>query len=418
MKNKIMFIFGGAVGLVLSLPALAQHSDVVYEDDGRRELIETPVNPMVTAAAPAIAALMPLANLTPVGANFRLPATTFGASYNLCPNERFADQPNPAFCTGFLVEPQVMATAASCISTPADCAQTAIVFDFAKTASGVSLDVPGTSVFHCQEIMQRVQGGPGNPDFVLIHLDTPTSNRTPLKIRRQGQIATGASVVAVGFPSGLPAKVMDGAKVMTSDAANSFFATDVDAFAGAAGSPVMATSDGVVEGILARGGKDYEVRGGCTAMKHCAAGECAGQEATRAGLLAEFIEDPSRPTRTNEHEYAALNLAIPDSNPTGITYEMPIDQPLAVAHAKILVRITHTYIADLKVTLIHPDGTEYILHNQAGGGTDNIDQEYDLLRTWREKPASGTWKLKVQDLAAQDVGTLTYVKLTLTTFDN
>ena len=50
----------------------------------------------------------------------------------------------------------------------------------------------------------------------------------------------------------------------------------------------------------------------------------------------------------------------------------------------------HTYIGELLVTLIAPDGSSYLLHNRAGGSTDNIDQTYTTnLST---DPANGTWE--------------------------
>ncbi len=56
----------------------------------------------------------------------------------------------------------------------------------------------------------------------------------------------------------------------------------------------------------------------------------------------------------------------------------------ASATATVEVHIVHTYIGDLIVTLIAPDGSTYPLHNRAGGSTDNIDQTYTtnlVLRT-------------------------------------
>ena len=62
----------------------------------------------------------------------------------------------------------------------------------------------------------------------------------------------------------------------------------------------------------------------------------------------------------------------------------------------------HTYIGDLLVTLVAPDGSTYVLHNRAGGSTDNIDQTYTVNLS--SEPANGTWRLRVQDAAAADVG--------------
>ena len=66
------------------------------------------------------------------------------------------------------------------------------------------------------------------------------------------------------------------------------------------------------------------------------------------------------------------------------------------------MNIVHTYIGDLVVSLIAPDGTTYVLHNRTGGATDNINQTYTVnLST---ETSNGAWKLQVQDAASGDTG--------------
>lgn len=74
----------------------------------------------------------------------------------------------------------------------------------------------------------------------------------------------------------------------------------------------------------------------------------------------------------------------------------------ASSKATIEVHIVHTWIGDLAVTLIAPDGSTYLLHKRAGGGTDNIDRTYTVNLS--SEPAGGTWRLRVRDAAAADVG--------------
>ncbi|WP_306207027.1 M4 family metallopeptidase [Actinoplanes sp. RD1] len=75
------------------------------------------------------------------------------------------------------------------------------------------------------------------------------------------------------------------------------------------------------------------------------------------------------------------------------------------------VQILHTYIGDLVVSLIAPDGTAYVLQSRSGGSADNIDKEFPLNLS--SEAANGTWKLRVQDAANLDTGTLTSWSLTL-----
>lgn len=61
-----------------------------------------------------------------------------------------------------------------------------------------------------------------------------------------------------------------------------------------------------------------------------------------------------------------------------------------------------TYIGDLKVDLVAPDGSLYNIHNRTGGSADNINTTMTLnLST---EALNGTWKLRVNDNANADTG--------------
>ena len=90
----------------------------------------------------------------------------------------------------------------------------------------------------------------------------------------------------------------------------------------------------------------------------------------------------------------------------GATVESPVTVSgrtgNAPSNAQVAVAIVHTYIGDLKVDLVAPDGSVYTLHNRAGGSADNINTTYTVnLST---EALNGTWKLRVNDNAAGDVG--------------
>ena len=73
--------------------------------------------------------------------------------------------------------------------------------------------------------------------------------------------------------------------------------------------------------------------------------------------------------------------------------------------------ITHTYIGDLKIDLIAPDGTTRTLHNRSGGSTNDIDQTY--APSFGSIPISGAWKLQINDNYNADPGTLNSWTLTI-----
>ena len=106
-------------------------------------------------------------------------------------------------------------------------------------------------------------------------------------------------------------------------------------------------------------------------------------------------------------------MAIPDKNPNGIVDELTITKLLKGEKFFVEVNITHTYRGDLKVSLVDPQGTIYVLHNRSGKGADNIvgtyglDLEaYDSLAGLSSISSGGKWKIIVSDLASLDVGVL------------
>lgn len=102
---------------------------------------------------------------------------------------------------------------------------------------------------------------------------------------------------------------------------------------------------------------------------------------------------------------------IPDNDPAGIEDIINVPDSGQLRDIRVKVDITHTYIGDLKVSLIAPDGTTVLLHNRTGSSRNNIRETYDYtstpaLATLKDQSITGEWILKVEDRASQDVGIL------------
>ncbi|WP_331773431.1 proprotein convertase P-domain-containing protein (plasmid) [Embleya sp. NBC_00888] len=83
----------------------------------------------------------------------------------------------------------------------------------------------------------------------------------------------------------------------------------------------------------------------------------------------------------------------------------------APATLKVGVDIKHTWRGDLTVDLVAPDGTAYRLKNSSGSDSaDNIITTYTVDAS--SEVANGTWRLKVQDVAAADTGKIDSWKVT------
>ncbi len=77
----------------------------------------------------------------------------------------------------------------------------------------------------------------------------------------------------------------------------------------------------------------------------------------------------------------------------------------------VAVNITHSYIGDLKVDLVAPDGTTRTLHDRTGYEADDIDQTY--APDFGGVGIAGDWTLHIRDGAGGDAGTLNGWTLTI-----
>ncbi len=107
------------------------------------------------------------------------------------------------------------------------------------------------------------------------------------------------------------------------------------------------------------------------------------------------------------------NLSVPDNDPSGIADTLKVDRDGVVKGVKVDIDLRHTYVGDLDVLLIAPDGTQVKLHARGGRDADDLVGTYgdglqsnDDLQKLVGKQAKGDWQLKVVDLAGQDVGNL------------
>ena len=103
------------------------------------------------------------------------------------------------------------------------------------------------------------------------------------------------------------------------------------------------------------------------------------------------------------------NLTIPDLATVSDT--ITVSSSGTVASVSVTVDITHTYIGDLKIDLIAPDGTTRTLHDREGGTANNIYKTYTL--PFGSVPISGVWTLQINDNYDVDSGVLNSWTLTV-----
>ncbi|MDX3515968.1 M4 family metallopeptidase [Streptomyces caniscabiei] len=109
---------------------------------------------------------------------------------------------------------------------------------------------------------------------------------------------------------------------------------------------------------------------------------------------------------------STTDVSIPD-NGAAVTSPITVSGRTgnAPSNLAVAVDVVHTYIGDLQVQLVAPDGTAYTLKAYGtGGSTDNINTTYTVNAS--SEVANGVWQLRVQDNAARDTGYINSWKLT------
>lgn len=118
--------------------------------------------------------------------------------------------------------------------------------------------------------------------------------------------------------------------------------------------------------------------------------------------------DPTQCTGTNGD-----NVAIPD-NGSAVTSSITLSgcSGNASTSSKVEVHVQHTWRGDVTVDLLAPDGSSYRLKNASGNDSaDDIHETYTVNLS--SEARNGTWKLRLQDTARYDTGTLDTWTLTL-----
>lgn len=128
--------------------------------------------------------------------------------------------------------------------------------------------------------------------------------------------------------------------------------------------------------------------------------------AFRAVQAAASAVDDERVVDVEE----APGLEIPDVG-TPVVSSVDIGEQGTINELRIKVNISHTYIGDLRVDLIAPDGTAVVLHNNTGGSANDLAKTYSIqeapaLRALLGKPIQGRWQLRVRDTFRLDIGRL------------
>jgi V8-like Glu-specific endopeptidase len=298
---------GGAVQTVPGLEAfdtkeivaeLRDRQKVIYDTDDRDDMFDVG-DPHILTDADSVVALVDASDVVDNGnGTSRLNGQLFGTRYNLCQNEPFRDQPSIAFCTGFLVDPSIVATAAHCVDS-SSLNSIRFVFGFEMVnATTPDTTIENDEIYRGIRILGRQIGTQGT-DWALVQIDRPVLNHPWVRIRRSGKIPDGAAVHVIGHPCGLPKKYAGGA-VVRDNTPSRYFVANTDTYGGNSGSPIFNHATHEAEGILVRGETDFVWNGNCRVSNVCPANGCRGEDCTRTTEFASLVP-------RNEHDFIPFN---------------------------------------------------------------------------------------------------------------
>jgi hypothetical protein len=282
---------GCEVDLAAVLDAVPNEADdVIYGTDNRQDVY---AHPDATLRARAMESTVALMTLGVVNAsnpnNVTFLSSTLKSVYGLCATERFLNDPTPAFCSGTLIDDDLVMTAGHCVTNQTDCNNTDIVFRYYATAARTLRTVTTSDIFRCRNIVVRQQGTISGQllDYAVIRLDraaTPRFAPAPLRIHTRATLGDGRRLAIVGSPYGVPFKIDAGGWVRDGRApVSDYFVDNLDTFPGNSGSGVYELGSYTVAGVHVRGDSTnfvWDAANACRTLRVCSDNGCTGQDAT------------------------------------------------------------------------------------------------------------------------------------------
>ncbi|MEN0059684.1 MAG: serine protease [Bdellovibrio sp.] len=308
MKTRAMeYLLIGLSSLVMTAceerrdsPAMMVDTAVIYDGDSRQDRLPAFISESWYEWGSAVAMLVSTSNLTlQADGTWSVYSLPLHKNFPLCSDENFLTQPTLGFCSGTLVAPDVVLTAAHCVQRAEDCSETAFLFgwDLAKSSQP---RITRQEVYKCKKIL-HFELTRRDVDYALVQLDRPVEHIRPLPVALEPSILRHDSLVSLSYPLGLPLK-KDQARVLNNDEGKASFSVEVDTFHGSSGSPLLNTR-GEIVGILVRGQDDiteddqYRVQseGGCVNFHRCENGSCWGETYFKTSRMSEAARRILRP---------------------------------------------------------------------------------------------------------------------------
>lgn len=375
--------------------------------------------------------------------NITFKAQPLGTTYNLCSGQSFWSELVPAFCSGTLIDDELVLTAGNCIPTAADCASTRFVFRF-YSDTYYSLQIVTTDdVFSCQQLVVREQGvvDGKNLDYAIVRLDRPATPRfTPAPVRAGNRpIATGQPLAVIGASSGTRIKIDSPGTVLEPRASTlDYFVAATDTFNGTTGAGVYELSGYSVAGILVRGDRDYapsSSSGSCRVARVCGELGCRGEHITYVRpALDAYCQAASSPRLCppgeaspplNTYDFVATDTQMAQRNTINRKVTLAAGERLYVGTCGM--GSSGSASGDTYLRVFSPDGTEVASNDDACGSRASLlfftaqaageheirvgchgDERCTGTVVWSGSPPNGTHDYSVADTASATQNTVNW----------
>jgi hypothetical protein len=232
---------------------------ILYGRDDRQDAFEVTDRGVRARLEASVVALLPRSALREQEDGVTLKAPTWGEAEQLCADEPFQEQPAAAFCSGVLVDYDLVLTAGHCLRL-FGLADFVVAFGYSYASDGV-LELVDEDIFEPVEIVDEAldPAGMAPRDYGFIRLDRAvTAPREPAPIvTSPAALQPGALLRAMSTCGGTPIKVDQGGSILGVDPGGVFFRADTDTSHGSSGGPAFDQDLNLV-GVLARGGTDLE----------------------------------------------------------------------------------------------------------------------------------------------------------------
>ena len=228
---------------------------IINGDDDRAEYFEVKAPEFQRVVAQSVVALMPSSAAQAILEDRISDLRTLEVSRRLCPGQRFGDQPASAYCSGVLVDWDLVLTVAHCASElPLE--DVRVIFGYYYIEDAHLAVGPG-DVYGVGEV---VASGDADNDYAWIRLDRrANSPRSPAAIYTQSPSPQkGDHLFGVSTTAGIPLKLDASGTIFDArEAELDYFVADTDTFEGSSGGGAFALDLGLM-GILSRGAPDYQ----------------------------------------------------------------------------------------------------------------------------------------------------------------